>query len=73
MPLSLETQKGLELNMASEDPTVESRLKAVSLLIRHSILACNTTPAAGLEGSILLCNDYTVGTHWSMCKLISLG
>ena len=46
------------MNLASEDPAVDSGLKAVSLLKRHSLLACNTTPAASLEGSILLCNDY---------------
>ena len=44
--------------MASEDPAVDSGLKAVSLLKRHSLFAGNTTPAASLEGSILLCNDY---------------
>ena len=44
--------------MASGDPAVDSGLKAVSLLKRHSLLACNTTPAASIEGSILLCNDY---------------
>ena len=30
--LSLETQKGLSLNLASEDPAIDSGLKAVSLL-----------------------------------------
>ena len=30
--LSLETQKGLQLNLASEDPAVDSGLKAVSFL-----------------------------------------
>ena len=44
--------------MASEDPAVDSGLKAVCLLKRHSLLACNTTPAVSLEGSIGLCNDY---------------
>ena len=43
--------------MASQDPAVDSGLKAVSLLKRHS-MACNITPAASLEGSILPCNDY---------------
>ena len=39
------------LNLASEDPAVDSGLrKAVSLLKRHSIIACNITPAARLEG-----------------------
>ena len=47
--LSLETQKGLPLNLASEDPAVDSGLRAVSLLKRHSLLACNITPAASLE------------------------
>ena len=47
------------MNLASEDPTIDSGLKAVSLLERHSLLACNIIPAASLEGSILLCNDYS--------------
>ena len=46
------------MKLASDDPAVDSGLKAVSLLKRHGILACNTTPASSLEGSILLCNDY---------------
>ena len=58
MRFSLETQKELPLKLASEDPVVNSGLNAVSLLKRHSLLACNTTPAASLEGSILLFNDY---------------
>ena len=56
--LSLETQNGLPLNPASEDPAVDSGLKAVSLFKRHGLLAYNITPPASLEGSILLCNDY---------------
>ena len=55
---SLETQKGLQSNLASEDPAVDSGLKAISLLERHSLLAHHTAPAASFEGSILLCNDY---------------
>ena len=51
-------QKGLPLNLASEDPAIDSGLKAVSLLERHSLLAYNITPAACVEGSALLCNDY---------------
>ena len=58
-PLPLEIQKGLPLNLASEGPAiVDSGLRAVSLLVRHSLLACNITPAARLEGSTYLCNDY---------------
>ena len=56
--LSLETQKGLQLNLASEDPAIDSGLKAVSLLEWHSLLAHHTAPAASFEGSILLCNDH---------------
>ena len=48
--------------LPSEDPAVDSGLIAVSFLNdivkRHSLLACNITPAASLEGSILLCNNY---------------
>ena len=51
--LSLETQKGLQSNLASEDPAIDSGLKAVSLLVAH-----HTALAASFEGSILLCNDY---------------
>ena len=47
------------LQLASEDPAVNSGMKTVSLLKRHSILACNITPVASLERSILLCNDYS--------------
>ena len=36
--LSLETQKGLPLKLASEDPAVDSGLKAVSILVRHIIV-----------------------------------
>ena len=46
------------MKLASEDPAVDSGLKAVSLLERQSLLARNTSPAASLEKSILLCNDY---------------
>ena len=56
--LPLEAQKGLPLNLASEDPAIDSGLKAVSLLEWHSLLAHHTAPAASFEGSILLCNDY---------------
>ena len=42
--------------MASEDPAIDSGLKAVSLLKSHSLFARNTAPAVGFEGSILLCN-----------------
>ena len=55
---SLEAQKGLQLTMASEDPAIDSELKAVSLRQSHSIFAHNTAPAASFEGSIMLCNDY---------------
>ena len=56
--LSLETQKGILLKLASEHPALDSGLKAAFLLERHSILACDITSAASLEGSILLCKDY---------------
>ena len=46
------------MKLASEDPADDSGLRAVSLLKGHSILACNITPAASLDGSILLWNDY---------------
>ena len=42
------------MKLASEDPAVDSGLKAVSLLKRHSLLI----PAVSVEESILLCNDY---------------
>ena len=46
------------MNLTSEEPAIDSGLKAVSLLERHSLLTRDITPAASFEGSILLCNDY---------------
>ena len=80
--LPVSSQKGLQLNLASEDFAIDSGLKAVSLLERHSLPAHHTAQAASFVGSILLCNDYRhLHRHpraprageWSMCKLISLG
>ena len=48
--------KGLRVDSAPEDSVADSRLKAVSLLKQHSLLARNTPLAASSEGSILLCN-----------------
>ena len=39
----------IPLKLVSEDPAVDSGLKAVSLLKRHSLLAYNITPAASSE------------------------
>ena len=47
-------KKGLPLKLASKDPAVDSGLEAVSLLERRNTLTRNITPAASLEGSILL-------------------
>ena len=46
------------MTLASEDPAIDSGLKAVSLLKGHSLFARNTAHAASLKESIMLRNDY---------------
>ena len=55
---SLRIAEGTSLNLASEDPTIDSALKVASLLERRNLIARNITPAASFEGSNSLCNDY---------------
>ena len=57
-PRSAPPPRNAERTPIEFDPAIDSGLKAVSLLDRHSLLAHHTAPAASFEGSILLCNDY---------------